>query len=386
MITNNNAAHIKLHLLSEGISYSKRFLEAFSENHIAMEKRRAYNDSDDIQLDRSARVPQEILLNEVIIAMNHDANSDWQLDYDCQTYLLRHKNKFISEIDFPKRPIFFDLKTADGIECGSVANLYGGSAFALFTPSTCYYFSENLGCQFCSLLSNRSKDDYFVNTIKPEIAANVFSIALEHDSELLKSIMIVGGNMLDYDKGFFKYLEITKYLEEIQKVFFKGDIPIETHIATMPPKNLELFENVNNLNARITLNLEVFDDNLFEHYCKGKAKFYGRTNLKNALEYAAKKINGNRVHSILIAGLEPVESTIEGMLYLESIGVAPIINVFHRDNGAILQNHTRPSYNDLLTIAETLQKIYSRNNFTPYWCGCGRNSLDYEALNKWFNA
>lgn len=154
----------------------------------------------------------------------------------------------------------------------------------------------------------------------------------------------------------------------------------------MPPKNLELFENVNNLNARITLNLEVFDDNLFEHYCKGKAKFYGRTNLKNALEYAAKKINGNRVHSILIAGLEPVESTIEGMLYLESIGVAPIINVFHRDNGAILQNHTRPSYNDLLTIAETLQKIYSRNNFTPYWCGCGRNSLDYEALNKWFNA
>lgn len=385
MITNNEASVIKLHLLSEGISYTEKFLENFSKNFSAMEKRRAYNDSDDVSLDRNLRVPQEILINKVLIAMNYDANSNWNLDFNTGNYFLRFEEKKITEINFPQRPHFLDLTTENGIECGRIANLYGGAAFALFTPSTCYYFSKNAGCQFCSLKSNRGQDTYFENIIKPNIAAETFKVALKNDANLVKSIMLVGGNIPNYDKGFENYLAVTRALEDVQKSFFDGSVPIETHIATMPPKDLSNLKQINSLNARVTINMEVYDDKLFSTYCSGKTKYYGREELKEALVYAAKNIDNNKVHSILIPGLEPTESTIEGIYYLESIGVAPIINIFHRDKGTILQDKPRAKFDELLKIGKVLQEVYNRNNFIPYWNGHGRNAIDFEALNRWFN-
>ena len=60
-------------------------------------------------------------------------------------------------------------------------------------------------------------------------------------------------------------------------------------------------------------------------------------------------------------------------------GVCPIINVFHNDFGTPMQNYKRPSVEELLEVGKELQAIYSKYGFTPYWDGCGRNSLDYEA-------
>ena len=87
---------------------------------------------------------------------------------------------------------------------------------------------------------------------------------------------------------------------------------------------------------------------------------------------------------ILIAGLEPVESTIEGIHFLAENGICPIINVFHNDFGTPLQNHKRPSSDELLKIGKELQTIYLKYGFVPYWDGCGRNSLDYEAKEALF--
>jgi biotin synthase-like enzyme len=132
------------------------------------------------------------------------------------------------------------------------------------------------------------------------------------------------------------------------------------------------------------MNIEVFDETLFKRICPGKDQLYGRRRLLQALEHAASVVSGMRVHSILIAGLEPVESTISGIRYLASIGVTPIINVFHNDHGSHFEDHERPTYDDLLEIACVLQEVYKEYHLTPYWKGCGRNALDFEAQQGWF--
>jgi hypothetical protein len=133
------------------------------------------------------------------------------------------------------------------------------------------------------------------------------------------------------------------------------------------------------------MNIEVFDDQLFEIICPGKARLYGRDKLLQALEHAANVVSGKRVHSILIAGLEPIDSTIAGIKYLASIGVTPIINVFHNDRGSHYENYPRPSFEHLLEIAHVLQDVYREYGLTPYWKGCGRNALDFEAQQGWFD-
>ena len=56
MSYNQETAHLKLHILSEGVSFDAEFLEHFANDLSHMEKRRAYNDSDERQLEREKRM------------------------------------------------------------------------------------------------------------------------------------------------------------------------------------------------------------------------------------------------------------------------------------------------------------------------------------------
>lgn len=383
VLFHRDATLLKLHLLSEGVSFDNAFLEHFACDLASMEKRRAYDDSDERQLDRTKRIPQEMYLGEVVVAINYKQRSPWQLVHHDNAYRLVGKDNVDVEVTFPQRPRFFERITPGGIRCDQVANLYGGSSLAFFTPATCYYFNDGHECRFCSLKPNRSSQQIFVHTISPTLAASVFEIALETDAHLLKQIMLVGGNVPNYDRGFQRHLEITAALDERQSSL-PAERRLETHIATMPPHDFGLFATLEGLNARVTMNIEVFDERLFEVICPGKAVLYGRRRLLQALERAASVVSGMRVHSILIAGLEPARSTIAGIKYLASIGVTPIINVFHNDRGSHYEEHPRPPYEDLLEIAYALQDVYREYKLTPYWKGCGRNALDFEAQQGWF--
>jgi hypothetical protein len=367
----------------KGVSFDNEFLKQFALDLKRMEKRRAYDDSDEAELDRARHIPQELYLSDVIVSVNYKRHSPWKLIYDGNSYRLIGKDDIDVEVTFPQRPHFFDHITPTGIPCDRVANLYGGSSLAFFTPASCYYFNDGHECKFCSLKPNRSSQQIFVPTISPSLAASVLEIALERDAHLLKQIMLVGGNLSDYDRGFQRHLRIAAALDKKQSLLGVKH-PLQTHIATMPPNDFGLFAAFKDLNARVTMNLEIFDERLFEKICPGKAQLYGRRKLLEALERAAAMISGKRVHSILIAGLEPVQSTIAGIRYLAEMGVTPIINVFHNDHGSHLEDHPRPSYDDLLKIACELQKIYKEYDLTPYWKGCGRNALDYEAQQGWF--
>src|SRR5262245_30861662 len=81
-----DAARLKLHVLSEGISFNNIFLEHFARDFERMEKRRAYNDSDEQQLDRKLRIPQEICISSVVMAVNYKQLSPWQLVYRDSSY------------------------------------------------------------------------------------------------------------------------------------------------------------------------------------------------------------------------------------------------------------------------------------------------------------
>lgn len=385
LFSNHHAARLKLHLLSEGVFFDNTFLEYFARDLKYMEKRRVYNDSDERQLNRNSRMPQEIYIQNVVVAVNYKQHSPWQIVQREGLYRLIGKDGTDVEVTFPERPHFLEEVTTDGIPCGEVANLYGGSSLAFFTPGTCYYFNEKHECKFCSLQPNRSvQQGKYLSKISPERASEVLKIALETDAHLLKQIMLVGGNVPNYDQGFRRHLEIATALDQRQDAL-AIERRLETHIATMPPNDFGLFASLASLNARVTMNLEIFDERIFEIICPGKAHLYGRNKLLQALEYAANTVSNMRVHSILIAGLEPMDSTIAGIKYLASIGVTPIINVFHNDRGSHYEKHPRPSFEHLLEIAQTLQDVYREYHLTPYWKGCGRNALDFEAQQGWFD-
>ncbi|MNR46163.1 hypothetical protein D3C85_1650940 [compost metagenome] len=81
----------------------------------------------------------------------------------------------------------------------------------------------------------------------------------------------------------------------------------------------------------------------------------------------------------LVAGMEPLESIIEGIEYFGNMGIVPAVAVFHPDAGSQYSGKTRPSIDFLLTLGQKMSEIYRREGFRPLIEGSGRNSLDTEA-------
>ncbi len=377
---------LKLHLLAEGIQFTDGFLNTFASDLHQMPKRRAYNNPDHRSLALTQRVPQEIVVDGITIAANYRIDTPWSLDHDGSEYFVACDDEAVCPVEFPKFPNFLSENTSAGVPCAKVANLYGGSSLAFFTPSTCYYFSDNNQCHFCSLEPTRGEDRFFTNVITPKVAADVFKVARFADPGLINQIMLVGGNLRNYDLAFERNMDLVDALLAAQKEENAPGPTIEPHVATMPPRRLALLEAHAHKACHLTFNLEVWDDSIFEAICPGKAQDYSRDALKQALFYAAEIFPHGRIHTILIAGLEPVASTIEGMWALARRNVSPIINVFHNDRGSRLEFAPRPSFEDLLTLALELERVYQSHDIQPYWKGCGRNALDFEAQHGWFSS
>ncbi len=378
---NRRAAKVKLRILSEGIRIDTSCIDVFENRKDLMERRRAYNDTRDRSLDRNLRIPQEIFIGKVVVAVNHKTASSLSLKHDGTDFVISDEGGSSIQCDIPRRPTFLNLVLSDGTPLASLVNLYGGSSLAFFSPATCYYFNEGIQCNYCSLKPNRDLDSDFVGMVHPKQAAECLQVCLTADENQINQIMLVGGNTRDYNKGFRNYLEIVKALDIAIK---KSDYPaLNVHVAAMPPLDFTLIDELKGLNCKITFNLEVFDDALFHLHCEGKSKNYGRGRLKDALRYAVNALPG-RVHSILIAGLESAESTCSGIDWLVEAGINPIVNIFHNDVGAKYESWPRPSLQNLETIAYHLQKVHAAKSIIPYWNGCGRNAIDFEAKMGWF--
>ena len=99
---------------------------------------------------------------------------------------------------------------------------------------------------------------------------------------------------------------------------------------------------------------------------------------------AVEVLGKGNVYAGLIAGLEPLESLIEGMEFFADLGVVPAVAVFHRDAGSEMNEHPRPSPEMIWATGEHMSKIYVKHSFTPFIPNSGRNSLDTEAYLEGF--
>ena len=160
---------------------------------------------------------------------------------------------------------------------------------------------------------------------------------------------------------------------------------ISVHIATMPPRDLHLLEELRAIaNVHVMFNLEVWDPKRFSDICAGKDLDYGRTTMLRALKRLRDTIGPYRAHSLLVTGLESAETCIVGATRLAEMGISPIINIYHSDRHSRLGLGSRPSFAYLRQIAEGIQYLYTKFPIIPYWRNCGRNAIDMEAERRLF--
>ncbi len=220
-----------------------------------------------------------------------------------------------------ERPAFYGLKTSTGVKFSDIATTHG--SYTVITPNRrCEFFKSKIECRYCAGEFNSGAAADRVFTVE-EVIETVSAVLKEKSSEIIYLSIGFGSG----DDGGIKFL--SPYIAAIKK-HFNCLVAVEA----LPPRVNRWIDKAYAVGADSVLyNLEIFDRELFEVICPGRAERIGRKRYLDALEYAAKIFPNGTVASHLIVGLEPPGSTIMGIDYLTGIGVVPILPIYRPSKG-----------------------------------------------------
>ncbi|EJM22410.1 biotin synthase-related enzyme [Pseudomonas sp. GM21] len=365
---------LKLELLCNGVSFSGEFLEYFQLRTDHIEKRRAYGTGDSIILNHGTRTPQEIILGgQIIAAANYNPDSNYCISLEKQIPVLKIGNRTV-KITFPQRPKSYGMHLSNSELFEKHVTVYGNSTLGIFSPGHCYYFNNGDECKFCSLGPAREILSDHKMRIKGDIAGEAVATAIKEEKGRYKRVLLNGGTIPNYDKGYSIHIDL---LERVKETNLHNTL--EYHLISMPPKDFRLFDRFKKNGNNMSMSIEVFDPALFKEVCPGKARDYTRERFLAAFEAAVEVLGRGNVYAGFVAGMEPLESIIEGIEFFGDMGVVPAVAAFHPDVGSQYSNRQRPSIDFLIKVGKKMSEIYHREGFQPLIEGSGRNSLDTEA-------
>jgi len=95
---------------------------------------------------------------------------------------------------------------------------------------------------------------------------------------------------------------------------------------------------------------EFEDPEVFARICPGKAKTVGQQAFFEAMEYTAKKLGKGRVSGEIIAGIEPIEKTLEAIDAITAMGAFPTVCIFRPTVGSDMEDWPAPSAEDMTRV------------------------------------
>ncbi|WP_347456330.1 MSMEG_0568 family radical SAM protein [Acinetobacter thermotolerans] len=244
------------------------------------------------------------------------------------------KNKIpVATLTAPKRPKFYDLKTADGIPYEQIATLHSHDVLATTVLQHCIRMNNKAtACQFCSI-DQSLKDGRTLIRKRPEQLAEVAKAAVELDG--ISQMILTTGTPNTPDRG----AEIL--FDSVTAIRAAVDLPIQ--VQCEPPDDFSWFAKLKNAGAvSIGMHLEAVSDRVRHKIMPGKAevsldKYFA------AFKAAVEVFGRGQVSTYILAGLgDTQEEILEMTAKLTEIGVYPFVVPFVPIQGTPLEHHPKP--------------------------------------------
>lgn len=279
---------------------------------------------------------------------------------------LSYKGNAITEIAFPKASQFYTQKTSSNLPFIGNAVLQGNEWLSFQCLWPCDYACSGYPCQFCysgGMFWELTRKKKALPTIPtPRDVAEIIDFTIIKN-KYARSIQLTGGSTFNTQA---ECSIIKKYLDEINLVVDRNNIPGEILIYTTPPNDSKEIDQLFLAGAtRIACSLEVWDKELAKKITPGKIKFAGRNRYLDCLEYISGKYGRNKACSSFVIGIEPPESFLEGAEYLASKGIVPVASVWIPFGKPVLGKMKAPDLNFYHKVKQGLAKIYFKYSIEP---------------------
>jgi Radical SAM superfamily len=228
---------------------------------------------------------------------------------------------------------------------------YHGTSNSVGEPYNSYAFTHadrvrispvegcSMTCQFCDL-----PYEFRYRTKSVEGLVDSVATALSDDLQPAGHVLISGGTPREVD---------FEYVQAVYEAVITGfpDVPVD--IMMVPADGLLDVDWLAEIGVNeLSINIEIFNREIARRLMRRKSD-QGLDHYLDFVERAVEVLGGQRVRSMLIVGLEPMEDTLAGVEELARRGCVPVLSPFRPDESTPLRKLPPPS-------AEVMEETYLR--------------------------
>ena len=348
----NTITDIKLELLCKGVRLPEHLLGQFPGY---IHKRASLSEGMCFDLWRRGH-DRPLSIN---VAVHEKFVQESPFYYDDEHKLILKNNHPFINANLIAPPTWYNRVLDDGLSFNEIFQVHYKSILATCLTNFCEFKTTGRGCKFCAIGYQTEKNN--IRQVRHIVSALKEIIGKEQN---FTEININAGALINEKKAFDLYSDVITGIREVT------DLPIYAQIC--PPLDLSGIDQLVEAGiSTLSFNLEIFNEKLRRQIMPAKGCIPIEQYFK-AIEYAIKFLGRGQVSSWLIAGLEPVDSTIEAAKQIASAGAIPFITVFRPLIGSKFENHPPPDPASIAPAFDALARILSEMKLDPAksLCGC----------------
>ncbi len=252
-------------------------------------------------------------------------------------------------VRLPREPAWYARQTSSDITMNRIGVLQG-TYLGIYVNSMCAFWDAEprLNCRFCTTGENVGANEAPVKTV-----ADVLETCWAAKEESGVTFVhlnggFMGGRGLEFIKPYVKAI--------------KEEVGLLVGVQLAPERDFSQYDALVALGVdHFSFCIELLDPEWFKRVCPGKARVHGQDLYFRAMEYCTGLLPHGAVSGEIIAGLEPVDRTIEAIDRITAAGAFPTVCIFRPTVGSDLQALSPPAYDDMRKVMQHMYDACRRH-------------------------
>jgi len=255
-------------------------------------------------------------------------------------------------VRLPPEPAWYRQLTSRGVPMRRIGVLQGTCLGIYINPVCAFWnYAPSLNCRFCTTGQNVG-----VNEVTDKAVSDVVETCRAAKEESGVTFVHLNGGFqgsygLEYIKPFVRAI--------------KENVGLLVGVQLAPERNFAQYDALVALGVdHFSFCVELFDPEWFSQVCPGKARVHGQQLYFDAMEYCARRMARGAVSGEIIAGLEPIDRTLEAIDRIVDLGAFPTVCIFRPTIGSDLERWPSPPYE---AMRKVMQHVYDacRRSWMP---------------------
>jgi hypothetical protein len=261
--------------------------------------------------------------------------------------ILDERENFRYPIRVPERPVWYGWETSHGTPMARVGVLQG-TYLGIYINPVCEFWKTSLQCRFCTTGQNVGD---------AETATKDFDDVVE----TCRAAKEQSGATFVHLNGGFEGGHGLEHVEPYVRAI-KERVGMLVGVQLTPERELSRYDHLIAMGVdHFSFCVELLDPEWFARICPGKARTLGQDLFFVAMEYCAARLPRGAVSGELIAGIEPIEHTIDGIERITRAGAFPTVCIFRPTIGSDMEDWAPPTYDDMRRVMAAMYDACRRH-------------------------